>query len=140
MLPSLIKRPKKGRLIWVLTDQLIGMLRLSPSESTTNAHVMRANAVFSHSNFSRSFFLNTIGSNEPTAKTTSRKMELREKASLVDVSLWSVVPAWIATNDGGATPVDGMRAKLSIQTVTCLKRMKQKIALINFISSFDLRR
>ncbi len=38
------------------------------------------------------------------AKQARMKIDVQEMASPEEVSLCSVVPAWIATNDGGATP------------------------------------
>lgn len=38
------------------------------------------------------------------ANTASIRIELRDKVSDDEVNLLSVVPAWMATKDGGATP------------------------------------
>lgn len=43
---------------------------------------------------------------ESTASTPSTAREYQDTASPAVVSLYSVVPALIATNDGGATPVN----------------------------------
>lgn len=44
---------------------------------------------------------------ESTARTPSTASEFQDTASPAVVSLYRVVPALIATNDGGATPVRG---------------------------------
>lgn len=44
---------------------------------------------------------------ESTARTPSTAREFQDTASPAVVSLYSVVPALMATNDGGATPVNG---------------------------------
>lgn len=44
---------------------------------------------------------------ESTARTPSTAREFQDTASPAVVSLYRVVPALMATNDGGATPVQG---------------------------------
>lgn len=46
---------------------------------------------------------------ESTASTPSTAREFQDTASPAVVSLYSVVPALIATKDGGATPVKAAR-------------------------------
>lgn len=46
---------------------------------------------------------------ETTAKTPNTRREFQDTASPAVVSLYSVVPAFIATNDGGATPIVEIR-------------------------------
>ena len=51
---------------------------------------------------------------ESTASTPSTAREFQDTASPAVVSLYSVVPALIATKDGGATPVnESDRPKIS---------------------------
>ena len=38
------------------------------------------------------------------AKMTSMRTEDHDSMLALEVSFWRVVPAWIAMNDGGATP------------------------------------
>lgn len=59
-----------------------------------------------YSSFCWSFFWKQTGRIETTAKTPKTMREFQDTASPAVVSLYSVVPAFIATNDGGATPVD----------------------------------
>lgn len=59
------------------------------------------------SGFYSSFFLKQTGKMESTARTPSTAREFQDTASPAVVSLYRVVPALIATNDGGATPVNG---------------------------------
>lgn len=59
------------------------------------------------SEFYSSFFLKQTGRMESTARTPSTAREFQDTASPAVVSLYRVVPALIATNDGGATPVKG---------------------------------
>lgn len=58
-----------------------------------------------YSSFCWSFFWKHTGRMETTAKTPKTMREFQDTASPAVVSLYSVVPAFIATNDGGATPV-----------------------------------
>ena len=48
-----------------------------------------------------------MGTSERQANTASQTTDDQETASEEEVSCCSVVPPWIATNDGGATPADG---------------------------------
>ena len=57
-----------------------------------------------YSSFSCSFFWKQTGNMESTASTPSTAREFQDTASPAVVSLYRVVPALIATNDGGATP------------------------------------
>ena len=57
-------------------------------------------------NFFWSCRLKRTGSIDTMAKTANIRIELREKVSLDEVSWLRVVPAWMATNDGGATPIN----------------------------------
>ena len=56
-------------------------------------------------NFFSSFFLKTTGRIDTMANTAKIEMELRDSVSLDDESWFNVVPAWIATKEGGATPI-----------------------------------
>lgn len=58
------------------------------------------------SGFYSSFFLKQTGKMESTARMPSTAREFQDTASPAVVSLYRVVPALIATNDGGATPVN----------------------------------
>lgn len=60
-----------------------------------------------YSSFFCSFFWKQTGRIESTARIPSTAREFQDTASPAVVSLYSVVPALIATNDGGATPVNG---------------------------------
>jgi len=44
------------------------------------------------------------GITESNAKITSRQIDDQERTSLDELNLLSVFPAWMATNEGGATP------------------------------------
>lgn len=66
--------------------------------------------VWGVSEFYSSFFLKQTGTMESTARTPSTAREFQDTASPAVVSLYRVVPALIATNDGGATPVKGTGA------------------------------
>ena len=57
-----------------------------------------------YSSFSCSFFWKQTGRMESTASTPSTAREFQDTASPAVVSLYSVVPALMATNEGGATP------------------------------------
>lgn len=59
-----------------------------------------------YSSFFCSFFWKHTGKMESTARTPSTAREFQDTASPAVVSLYRVVPALIATNDGGATPVN----------------------------------
>lgn len=59
-----------------------------------------------YSSFCCSFFWKHTGKIESTASTPSTAREFQDTASPAVVSLYSVVPALMATKDGGATPVD----------------------------------
>lgn len=59
-----------------------------------------------YSSFFCSFFWKQTGKMESTARTPSTAREFQDTASPAVVSLYRVVPALIATNDGGATPVN----------------------------------
>lgn len=54
-------------------------------------------------------FLKMTGDKESTANTPNNSVDRREKASDELAMVFSVWPAWIAKNDGGATPVVGER-------------------------------
>lgn len=41
---------------------------------------------------------------DKVAKTISMTIEVHESTSFEEVNLWRVVPPWIATKEGGATP------------------------------------
>ncbi len=62
-----------------------------------------------YSSFCWSFFWKQTGRMETTAKTPNTRREFQDTASPAVVSLYSVVPAFIATNDGGATPIVEIR-------------------------------
>jgi hypothetical protein len=49
--------------------------------------------------------LNNTGITEIVAKTISITTEVQERIDAEEVNFWSVVPACIATNEGGATPM-----------------------------------
>ena len=59
-----------------------------------------------HSTFSRRYFLKMTGSIARTANTPRTATDVHVTVSLDDVRDCSVVPAWMARNDGGATPVN----------------------------------
>lgn len=59
-----------------------------------------------YANFFCNFFWKQTGKMESTASTPSTAREFQDTASPAVVSLYSVVPALMATKDGGATPVD----------------------------------
>lgn len=60
--------------------------------------------------------LKITGSRESRAKTASTETDHQETASLDELSWCSVVPAWMATNDGGATPTKVPRKKGAMGT------------------------
>lgn len=60
--------------------------------------------MISHSNFCFNFFWKMAGRIERKAKTIRTNTEFQETASPAVVSWYSVVPALIATKEGGATP------------------------------------
>lgn len=60
-----------------------------------------------YSSFFCSFFWKQTGRIESTARIPSTAREFQDTASPAVVSLYSVVPALIATKDGGATPLNG---------------------------------
>lgn len=64
--------------------------------------VMRSSAFYS--SFFCSFFWKQTGKIESTASTPRIAREFQDTASPAVVSLYRVVPALIATKDGGATP------------------------------------
>lgn len=64
-----------------------------------------------YSIFCCSFFWKQTGRIESTARTPSTIREFQDTASPAVVSLYSVVPALIATKDGGATPKKVPRKK-----------------------------
>lgn len=68
---------------------------------------------YSTASFSR--FCNITGTNESTAKTPRTTTDVQDHASPDADSLYNVCPAWIATNDGGATPIG--REKPSIKHI-----------------------
>lgn len=74
-----------------------------------------------YSSFCCSFFWKQTGKIESTASTPSTAREFQETASPAVVSLYSVVPALIATKDGGATPVDQCWMKVSQWRQTLLQ-------------------
>ena len=51
-------------------------------------------------------FFNNAGRMLRRAKITSNATDWKDNASVVDVNCWRVVPAWIAINEGGATPIN----------------------------------
>lgn len=59
-----------------------------------------------YSSFCCSFFWKQTGKMESTASMPSTAREFQDTASPAVVSLYNVVPALIATKDGGATPVN----------------------------------
>lgn len=56
------------------------------------------------SNFALSLFLRNTGRRDKQAKMVRMMSDDQDTASPDEVSFCNVVPAWIATNDGGATP------------------------------------
>ena len=58
-----------------------------------------------------------MGTSERQAKTASQTTDDQETASEEEVSCCSVVPPWIATNDGGATPADTHRAQGGLKSL-----------------------
>lgn len=80
-----------------------------------------------YSSFCCSFFWKQTGKIESTASTPSTAREFQDTASPAVVSLYRVVPALIATNDGGATPVNQPgRIHVSQRYRTSGKKTKQK--------------
>lgn len=75
----------------------------------TNWMTGRRRYLMLYSIFSCSFLWKHTGRIETTARTPSTASEYQDTASPAVVSLYSVVPAFIATNDGGATPERDMR-------------------------------
>lgn len=69
----------------------------------------RGSKVALYSIFSCSFLWKHTGRMETTARTASTASEYQDTASPAVVSLYSVVPAFMATKDGGATPEREMR-------------------------------
>lgn len=57
-----------------------------------------------HSTFFLNCFLKITGTSVIQANTTSSNIEVHENASFELVMVLSVLPAWMARNDGGATP------------------------------------
>lgn len=76
--------------------------RMLGSASRWGAEVL----IVLYSSFCCSFFWKQTGKIESTASTPSTAREFQDTASPAVVSLYSVVPALIATKDGGATPVN----------------------------------
>ena len=58
----------------------------------------------SHSNLALSLFFRTIGRRLSRANTTRSRTVSTVMGSMVEVSCWSVVPAWMNIKEGGATP------------------------------------
>lgn len=48
--------------------------------------------------------MSNTGTREMRANRVKMVTEVQDQASLVDVNVCSVWPAWMATNEGGATP------------------------------------
>lgn len=69
-------------------------------------------------NFCLSFCLKIAGSKDSRASRPSTVIEVQEMASPEDVSWCNVVPAWMHTNDGGATPV-----KIKQSLNACVKQI-----------------
>lgn len=65
---------------------------------------LRKILIVGYSNFSLSLCLNSTGTRDKTANPASSKTEVMLSVlEELEIS-WSVPPAWIARNDGGATP------------------------------------
>lgn len=58
-----------------------------------------------------SLFLNKTGNKDITPTPSNTNNEFHENASEDEVIWFNVVPAWIATNDGGATPIERKHRK-----------------------------
>lgn len=67
-----------------------------------------------YSIFCCSFFWKQTGRIESMARTPSTIREFQDTASPAVVSLYSVVPALIATKDGGATPDSQRKGRKSV--------------------------
>lgn len=61
-------------------------------------------AINVHSNLCFNLCLSATGISDTKAKIVSTATEVHDHASLVEVNVWRVWPACMATNDGGATP------------------------------------
>lgn len=57
-------------------------------------------------------FLSRPGSKDAQAQAIRMPIEVQEKASLELVIFWSVLPAWMAITEGGATPQKVPNAKM----------------------------
>lgn len=67
--------------------------------------------MFNYSNLCFNLFLKKIGINDITANTPSSPIDIHEKGESVDDILYNVCPVCIATNEGGATPINVPVAK-----------------------------
>lgn len=85
-----------------LSDSCTFLSRLPGEVDQPADEVLRCIAFYS--SFFCSFFWKQTGKIESTARTPSTAREFQDTASPAVVSLYSVVPALIATKDGGATP------------------------------------
>lgn len=69
-----------------------------------------------YSNFDLKYFLKNTGVNAKTEKIPNKRVDCHENASAELVIWYKVLPAWIAMNDGGATP--------ATMKIICLKQWK----------------
>lgn len=72
-----------------------------------------------HSHFSFSFFFSTTGRTKTSPKARRSRTERRGSTSEVEVSSCSVVPAWMARQEGRATPE---KEKQRFRSVTRLQK------------------
>lgn len=89
-----------------------------------------------YSIFSCSFFWKQTGRMETTARTASTAKEFQDTASPAVVSLYSVVPAFIATKDGGATPERERKIKASKMQLIFTSRIEYDCVLSHCLSCY----
>lgn len=92
-------------------------MRVKTRTSRVNWMTGKGRRVALYSIFSCSFLWKHTGRIETTARTASMAKEYQDTASPAVVSLYSVVPAFIATKDGGATPEKETRTHWGIKPV-----------------------
>lgn len=109
------ERPTTACILWSMSPRCAGGRRLSHRLRQRQLRVPEpreggrgGGEVFTvfYSSFCCSFFWKHTGKMESTARTPSTAREFQDTASPAVVSLYSVVPALIATKDGGATPAN----------------------------------
>lgn len=79
-------------------------------------------------------FLSSPGRREAQAQNIRTPIEVQENASLELVIFWSVLPAWMAITEGGATPQKVPRANMCNGTpITGDARLMNQLGRIGVI-------